>query len=158
MELLKNIKATDEEIEGEVFFSLFDKYIDFFTEGTVGLDYVKKCAEYLNSVNEKVIEDLCLASISYHNEILKLNGENSIKFDNPQDILKSIYPACLVVPYPENGNEPIVHLELNCEWEKEHGLEWIVRNNKVLYVSSYSGEDSWRNFSMNEPENFASMN
>lgn len=158
MELLKNIKATDEEIEGKVFFSLFDKYIGFFTEGTVDLDYVKKCAEYLNSINEKVIEDLCLASIRYCNEILKLNDEQFIKFENPQDILKLIYPACLIVPYPENDDEPIIHLELNCEWEKEHGLEWIVRDNKVLYVSSYSGEDPWRNFSVNEPGNFALMN
>ena len=158
MELLKNIKATDEEIEGEVFFSLFDKYIGFFTERTVGLDYVKRCAECLNSMNEEVIEDLCSASIRYCNEVLKLNDEQSMKFENPQDILKLIYPARLIVPYPENDYEPIIHLELNCEWEKEHGLEWIVRDNKVLYVSSYSGEDPWRNFSMNEPENFASMN
>lgn len=156
MELLKNIKYFESEIEGEVYFSLFDKYIAFVALDFLDIGYLEKCAEYLNSLNDNVIEDLCKASISYCNHVLAMYYDEVPKeFERPPDVLELIYPSALIIPYPENPNEPVIHLELNCAWEKEHGMEWIVRNDRVLYVSSYSGENPWRDFSTNEDGNFA---
>lgn len=155
MELIKDIKILKEEIEGKVYFKLFDKYIDFFAAGASDTKYIEICAEYLNSFDEKIIADLCSASIRYCNAILQIYGEKPYEFDNSKDVLRLINPACLVIPDPQNNNEPVIHLELNCSWEEEHGLEWIVRNNSVLYVGPYYGEDPWADFAVKTEWNYA---
>jgi hypothetical protein len=62
--------------------------------------------------------------------------------------LKHIFPSLLIVPFSNGLNEPVIHLELNCTWEEEHGMEWIIRGNKVLYVGSFNGEDPMGDFSL----------
>lgn len=63
--------------------------------------------------------------------------------------------ASLIVPDPEQGDEAVIHLSLNCEWDREHGMEWIVRGGEVLYVGPFHGEDPWRDFTVKEPWNYA---
>lgn len=155
MELIKNPKDGKYGLEGEVFFGLFNEYIDFAAEEYVGLDYVTRCAQYLNVLNETVIEDLCAASIRYCNEFLSEVGEEVKSFPHQRDVLSLIYPSVLIVPEPENGDEPVVHLELNCEWEEEHGMEWIVRGDKVLYVGAFNGQNPWGDYSTKDFWNYA---
>lgn len=36
-------------------------------------------------------------------------------------------------------------LECDCEWEKEHGLEIVVYDNKVIHAGSYDGDyEYWK--------------
>ena len=39
--------------------------------------------------------------------------------------------------------------------EEEHGMEWIIRGNKVLYVGSFNGEDPMGDFSLKNEWNYA---
>lgn len=155
MDFLNNISPGEDGTEGEVFFGLFDRSIRFMVEGSADLAYVKKCAAYLNGLTPEVIAELCLASIRYCNDFLSLVGEPEKSFARPADVLLLIDPVTLLVPEPEDGDEPVVHLELNCEWEEEHGLEWLVRNNRVLYVGAFQGVNPWRDFSAKESWNYA---
>jgi hypothetical protein len=154
MELIKNTENGEYGIEGEVFFGLFEKYIMLLVEDD-NLDYAYKCAIYLNAIPESLVNDLCEASIRYCNAFLDYIGEPTIEFQKTQDILKHIFPSILIVPFPDGVSEPVIHLELNCTWEEEHGMGWIIRGNKVLYVGSFNGEDPMGDFSLKDEWNYA---
>ncbi len=151
MKLIKNIAYRSINLEGEVFFPLFERYIRFSThnyEGNADLDltYVNQCAAYLNSLSDDLINRLCQGSIMYCNYYLdEYLGEDQKEFINCRDVLSLITPLNLSIPKMKR-NEPIVHLELDCEWEPEHGMEWIVRGDRVLYIGSFESEDPWDEF------------
>ncbi|KKC99589.1 DUF6985 domain-containing protein [Photobacterium halotolerans] len=154
MKLIKNIENGEFGIEGEVFFREFEKYIGLSIEGD-NIEFAQKCAEYLNALPEDLFESLCEASIRYCNSFLSAIGEPAKSFEKSSDVIGLIYPSILLVPYPEKENEPVIHMELNCEWEPEHGMEWLIRGNKVLYVGAFNGEDPWSDFSKKEEWNYA---
>ena len=154
MELIKDIVANGSDLR-QVWFGLFDCYIDLDIEGdSFGLDYAKTCAVYLNSLSDKLIDRLCIASINYCNTFLDDTGQELKRFSDRRDVLPLITPLALIVPKMLR-DEPIIHLELNCDWELEHGMEWIVRGDKVLFVSAYEGEDPWGDFTEPNEYNFA---
>ncbi len=154
MEIIRNIESGEFGIEGEVFFRRFDKFIALSIEDD-NIDFAEKCANYLNELSDDVVDSVCEASIRYCNSFLEAIGELPKAFDKPSDVLGLIYPSVLLVPYPENKSEPVIHMELNCEWEPEHGMEWVIRGNKVLYVGAFNGEDPWSDFSQKETWNYA---
>lgn len=154
MEIVRNVNNGKFGLEGEVFFKLFNQYISFSAEAEAGLPYITSCAEYLNSLNDEVIDALCAASIRYCNEFLSAVGEEGKVFAQRRDVLSLIYPSVLIVPEPEQ-EAPVLHLELNCDWEEEHGMEWIVRGDKVLYVGAFNGENPWGDFSEKDSWNYA---
>ena len=156
MELLRNIyESSVSGPQGEGWSELFGKYIQFGVEEEATLEYVKACAEYLNALPEATIKDLCEASIRYCNGFLADIGEPLKSFDNYKSVLSLIYPSTLIIPEPEYGDEPVIWMELNCEWEQEHGMQWVVRNNEVLYVGGFNGTDPWAEISKSTPWNYA---
>ncbi|MGE5627695.1 MAG: DUF6985 domain-containing protein [Solirubrobacterales bacterium] len=152
---IKNINKSELfELEGQVYFDLFCKDIQVFIEEDSNLNYAEQCAIRLNSVNEDIINSLCLASIRYCNNFLDDIGEDTLKFDKVTDVLTLITPSSMSVPIPQNGSEPVVNLELNCTWEEEHGLQWIIRGDKVVYVGAYNGVDPWGDCDIGEEWNY----
>lgn len=155
MNIIKKIQGNDEEIEGKVHFDLFAKDIDVMIEDPDCEEYAEKCAKYLNELNDDLIIHLCKSSIKYCNDFLEAIGEAKKTFQNPRDVLPLIHPILLIVPGLSSENDPVIHLELNCDWEVEHGMEWIIRNDKVLYVGAFNGEDPMRDFTQKDTWNFA---
>lgn len=155
MELLRNI---DEKAlygpEGEVWFGLFEKYIKFSIDDDADLDYAQKCAEYLNDISEETIKDLCEASIRYCNDFLENTGQPIKEFSSYKDVLSLVYPSILIIPDPES-DETVIHMELNCQWEPEHGMEWVVRSGKVLYVGGFNGTYPWGEIPQDVSYNYA---
>lgn len=155
-ELIRNIHHQSHGQKGEVYFALFDKYINFSNRKGARDTYIVECAEYLNSIsfNDSIINRLCEASICYCNDVLDTIGEELKYFDDLKDVLLLIDPSLLIIP-DSKRNEPVVHLELNCEWEEEHGMEWIIREDRVLYVGAYNGENPWAKFTKKDSCNYA---
>ena len=154
MDLIRNIQESESGIDGEVYFTLFGKSIQLFIEDD-NIEYAKKCAIFLNELPKEVIIKLCEASIRYCNEFLVTVNEPKKSFNSVEEVLAIIYPSVLIVPYPEDSDEIIIHLELNCEWEIEHGMEWLLKGNNVLYVGAFNGEDPWSDYSKKESWNYA---
>ena len=156
MELIKDIDRNADYAIAKVWFGLFDCYIDLDAdvEDNFSWNYAHICAVYLNSLSDNLIDRLCVASINYCNTFLDDTGQELIRFGDRRDVLKLITPLALIVPKMLR-DEPVIHLELNCEWEIEHGMEWIVRGDRVLFVSAYEGEDPWGDFSEPDEYNFA---
>jgi hypothetical protein len=148
-ELIRNMHEGELGPEGEVYFGLFEKYINLFNWDGASDAYALTCAQYLNNLDDALIDHLCEASVRYCNDFLDDIGEEPKQFAKPRDVLSLIYPNSLSISNPEGRKNPVIHLELNCAWEEEHGMEWIIRRNKVLYVGAYIGGDPWGEF---EPE------
>ncbi|MDJ0940564.1 MAG: hypothetical protein QNJ00_12465 [Woeseiaceae bacterium] len=156
MELIRNLGPGyyGSGTEGECYFGLFDRYIKLIDDES-NLEYASQCVMLLNSLEDSVIDALCEASIRYCNGFLEDIGEPTRRFDTPRAVLDLINPVLLLVPYLTDSRVPVVHLELNCDWEVEHGMEWIVREDRVQYVGAFHGEDPWRDFSVMDAWNYA---
>jgi hypothetical protein len=157
-ELIRNIRQEHFGQEGEVYFGLFGKYISLFNWQGASEAYVLKCAQYLNNLGEQIITHLCEASIHYCNDFLDAVGQEPKYFDKSRDVLALIRPSSLSIPKPRvpaQEDVPVIHMELNCAWEEEHGMEWVIRDNKVLYVGAYNGENPWADFEPKDSWNYA---
>ena len=49
----------------------------------------------------------------------------------------------LVVETPKEPEKIAFGVELRCDWEPEHGMEWTINDGKVLYVGDYEGISAW---------------
>jgi hypothetical protein len=157
IELLKDVVATPDgpfAVEGRVYCRPFGRYIAFAVEDAASMDYVRRCAEHLDALPEPTLLALCEASIRYCNEFRSLTGEPPLAFASAYDVLALVDPNTLLIP-DELRPEPVVHLELNCDWEPEHGLEWIVRDSRVLYVGGFNGGNPWAEYDDKASWNFA---
>ena len=154
--LIENIRISphfSEELEGEVVFPLFSKVIDVQGFTSESINYANECAKLLTELDESIISQLCQASIRYCNWILKVFGEEEKSFTNERDVLKLIEPSSLIIE--DGASKPVIHMELNCEWEEEHGMEWIIRDNEVQYVGSFDGMNPFDDYTESDEWNFA---
>lgn len=140
--MIKNIRKTDYGIEGEMKFLLFDQEIGVMMDEEVSEEYAISCAEYLNSLSEELIDQLCEASIAYCREFCEDVGEEIPEINGTRDILKYIQPRSLIIEVPKN-EQIVFHMELNCDWEIEHGLEWTIKDGKVMYVGAFECAGGW---------------
>lgn len=155
-ELIKDVTTEGSwPLQGKAYFGLFNRYVDFVVEDAATIEYVERCVRYLNSFDDALIESLCKVCIRYCNDFLEAVGEPKKSFASPREVLALISPSLLIVPNTEDLDEPVVHMELNCEWEIEHGMEWVIRENRILYVGAFNGEDPWAEFLTKDTWNYA---
>jgi hypothetical protein len=157
IELLKDVVATPDgpfAVEGRVYCRPFGRWIAFAVEDAASMDYVRRCAGHLDALPAATLDALCEASIRYCNGMRLLAGAAPLAFASARDVLPLIDPNTLLIPN-ERRPEPVVHLELNCDWEPEHGLEWIVRDGRVLYVGGFMGGNPWAEYDAKASWNFA---
>ncbi|MEK3973533.1 DUF6985 domain-containing protein [Psychrobacillus sp. FSL K6-1267] len=153
--VIKNLKTNEYfEVEGEAYLELFDQNITVYIEQESDIEYAELCITYLNTLSDGLIDDICNASIRYCNEFLDDIGEDIIEFNKPTDVLPYITPNTICIPKPKNKTEPVIDLELNCEWEEEHGMEWIIRNGVVMYVGPYNGINPYGHCDIGEEWNY----
>lgn len=160
MSMIRNVEEYEEEIEGITDFSLLGSEIGVFINEGATIEYAEKCVEHLNSLSDAIIEKLCEFSIRYCESMRKYFGEMDVFIPENiklREILKYIYPGELIIEEPVD-DRIAYHLELNCDWEEEHGLEWVIREDEVLYVGSFNSEnpffskDYFKNASWNYAE------
>lgn len=142
-----DIIKTDYGLEGKTEFKLFNKIIDVLMPENMDMQYANLCAESLNNLDEKIINRLCQYFIDYCDDFCSDVGEESYEFNILRDVLKYITPSCLIISSPKDKNKIVFHLEMNCDWEVEHGLEWTICDNNILYVGAFQSEDGWRDIS-----------
>ena len=60
------------------------------------------------------------------------------------DILDCVRTGVIIIPSQVRAS-PVVRIELDCDWEPEHGLEWVVESpNFIVYVGPFRMIDDWR--------------
>jgi len=146
--MISSIKKTKYGLEGKVEFNLFHKTIDVLMDEHIDLEYANLCAKALNNMDEKIIDDLCQYSINYCIDFCNDVGDEEIpEFNSVRDVLSYISPRVLIIDVTKEDDKIVIHLELNCDWEIEHGLEWIINNGEILYVGAFESEDGWNELS-----------
>lgn len=154
--LIQDIKPDSnfpEDLEGSLFFPLFNKKIKVVGFKPDNIEYANQCAMLLTELDDSVVKQLCLASIRYCNASLAAVDEEQYTFDTERDVLAMIDPRFLLID--QNETRPAIHMELRCDWEEEHGMEWAIRDGKVVYVSSYNGINPFNDFTEKDDWNFA---
>lgn len=143
MELIRNVQEQSEELVGEFFFGLYTRWIKFSCIEGDHIEEAVQCINYLNNLPDSVIEYALEASIRYRNDFL-LVEDLPLSLDNPRDVLPLIVPLDLWVLEPDRGKYPYALLEWDCEWEVEHGMIWIIRDDSVAYVGpANAAPDPW---------------
>lgn len=162
-------------LEGKVYFKLFDCTIDVRISvdqnnaeqeeaESEALEYAEKCAEALNSLTDEAVDVLCRAVRAYCIDFIEEFGDfyNSMKFSvnadtAPREMLKCFKPTVFIVDFPvkEIFGEIIgYHVECRCDWEIEHGLEFTVRDGKIVYVGMFSDNTPWSRYYEDKPWNY----
>ncbi len=157
MSIIKDIKQEDSLfLKGTLYVPLFEKEAEIWIENTVDLEYAEKCAEHLVNLNDKMIDDFCERAVAYYKFMLEEWGyfediyedivddiKNTVPEDiSGRDILKYIYSPNLFV-FPPEGDGIGYSVDCQCVWEPEHGLDLIIRDDKVLYVGESMGLGAW---------------
>lgn len=145
--MLRNLRETEYGLEGEFDFSLFGTETNVFIDMEEPLlDYVNKCIENLNSLSDEIIDKLCEYTIRYcedYREYFEDEGIDIPKGIKGREILKYVKPVCLGIEEPDDEDIIGYSIELNVAWEEEHGMEWVIRDNKIMYVSSFNNMGAW---------------
>jgi hypothetical protein len=155
MDLVKDIKENDGILEGLFTWNLYrcETKVLLFDGATI--EYAELCIEHLNSLGRDTIERIFEACIRYCNDFLDYTGREKREFEQPSEILDHMTPTSLSIDEPEDPAVPTIHLEMECDWDIEHGVEIIVRKDEVLYVGGFNGGSPWFDYSEKQSWNYA---
>lgn len=143
MSIIKDIKRAENFYEGKVFYNLFGIEIDVVIDlESADFEYAEKCARALNNMSEEVIGKLCEYSVLYCEDYCDEIEEEPPTIESERDILHYIHPESLTVDIPQD-ERIVIHLALNCDWNEEHGLEWLVKDDEILHVGPFYGEPAY---------------
>ncbi|MCT4597227.1 MAG: hypothetical protein N4A50_05040 [Vallitalea sp.] len=141
---INNVSSNEYGMEGTTRFDMFDREIQVMMDDAVNIVYAEKCVEHLNSLSYDTVELLCEAALKYCFEFSDDVGIGIPELNEKRDILKYIYPKILIIDEPEDELKIGYHMECDCEWEIEHGLEFTILNDKVLYLGDFNDEGPWQ--------------
>ncbi|NIZ40904.1 hypothetical protein PVA45_05245 [Entomospira entomophila] len=65
------------------------------------------------------------------------------KLMSGRDILSYVTPLYMSITESKE-NIPSVYLIFDCAWDEEHGLSWLIRDGKILYVGSNIALELWQ--------------
>ncbi|MCL2489894.1 MAG: hypothetical protein FWF36_04095 [Propionibacteriaceae bacterium] len=141
--MIVDIEWSDEGAEGHVTFPWFKTDIELLVSGEVEPAYVEECVKVLDSLSitsSHLALDLMAATWRYwHSRARGLFRKRDLQ---PHEVIKQVQPTCLVV-IPPAGEGYAFSVEFNCDWEKEHGMGWCVRNDEMVYVGPFEDNDPW---------------
>ncbi len=141
--VLETIKFEGEDGEGEIYFAKFDKTIKLgFIERPEVNNYYKKCIETFFKWDDALFEKLAQASFDYYQDFLEAVGpEDMPVIKSPSEVLNYCQPVNLNLDADDkNRSNTFITVELDCDWEIEHGMQWTVKNdNELVFVGAYDG-------------------
>lgn len=158
MSQIKNLhKNRYGEMEAECFFQYFNKDILLEIESDVSVEYAEKQVEYLNSMEEDIISEICKYSLLFCKEFMRAYPdidypEGMGEIENDKDILRFMSIDRLYVEHckPENENVKVLNLSGCCAWDEENGIQWLIKDGKVIYVGTWDDLSLW-NSDLNNP-------
>lgn len=148
--LLKNITEENGYLSATFDSSLFQQPVAVYgTEPNIPLAYFERCVQACNTLSPALLQQLYQYSYEYCIDCCEWVGETPPTIEQPEEILQYISPVSMQIPafpaeYDTETAEPIIHLHMDCQWELEHGMGWLIRGNDILYVSSCDGLPEWK--------------
>ncbi len=141
--VLATLKRNNPDIESEIYFAEFNKTIRLYLfSQTEVTDYEKKCIENFFKWNAYLFEKLKKASFDYYQDFAENVDEDDMpEIESPEKVFDFCSPTTISFDtYEKSPEDTFITVELNCDWEVEHGMQWTVKNNdEIIYVGAYYG-------------------
>lgn len=144
---IHGLHETEYGVEGKMYWKLFDREIEVLINDA-DEDYAQRCADYLDNLPEELLDRLRRATLLYAQDFYEMTEERELKkFSKmkPKKILNYVRPSLLLIEKPEDDRIAF-HIEMNCDWEIEHGLEWSILDGQAMYVGDFEGVSPWNDF------------
>lgn len=155
-------------VEGKTDSLKWGKDISLICDTKEQLSYAEKCLSYFDSMPDEVELKLIKYLFRYFKDYKQYFNQEVEESDsiNEENILKHIQIGSIIVDSECRKDKIEFHIEGNCDWEPEHGLEITISDGKILYVGPFEdyGPNSSRityaleNYGYYNPEANFSMN
>ncbi len=133
---------------------------------TVSPEFVKRCEEHLKNMPERMAGVIMEGAKKYCLFFMELCKEAAGNQYDPNEFppVTPETPAAEFAKYfgvtsmqieaPENARIPAYRLSGHADWEPEHGLEIIIRGDRVLYLGSFDCNSPWSDYDPDDEWNF----
>ena len=140
--------------EGKVYCKLAGAEISVMIfDEEVTVEYAERCAAAMNAMPEALIDAICWAAKAFCIDFCESISDEwraelklavPVNADTPpRDLLKCFRPTVLTVELPEDPSKIGYQLECACDWEEEHGMEIDILDDKLVFLSEFTGESPW---------------
>ena len=111
---------------------------------TDGLSTLQLAAlHFLATWDDALFSRLAQATLAYCHGFSEEVGLTDFDGRTSADILDCVRTGVIIIPSQVRAS-PVVRIELDCDWEPEHGLEWVVESpNFIVYVGPFRMIDDW---------------
>jgi hypothetical protein len=133
---------------GKLRSTLFGRTLDAVLYGDDAdcLAYAEKCAVYLENMPSELFSLLKKFSLRYCEDMREFFDPVSPEVPegvSEENILHYARANCLIVERPKDSGVIAFGVEFSCAWEREHGMEWTIRDGRPLYVGDFMGISPW---------------
>ena len=99
--------------------------------------------QFLTTWDDALFSRLAQATLAYCRAFSEEVGLTDFDGRSSADILDCVRTGVIIIP-PQVRANPVVRIELECDWEPEHGLEWVVESPRsILYVGPFRMIGDW---------------
>lgn len=128
--------------EGTTFLENWDRDVNVTFPSEDKVEYAEKCVKFFQNMGDDFKKRFSRYAYRYFKEMVEEVGEECLEDDMPidvkeEDILEYVYPNVIIIDEKCRDDRLEFHVECNCDWEIEHGLEITVSDGKILYVGGF---------------------
>lgn len=157
--IIRDIRGDDRGglYSGRMYSELFGCEIDAALFGCDAeyLEFADKCAEYFNNLPEELLALLKKYSLRYCEDMRDWFDRDSPEVPedvNENTVLDYVRVSCIIIEKPKAKDSIGFGVEFLCDWEREHGMEWTIRDGRALYVGDFMGISPWYSDSVYETQ------
>lgn len=135
---IRNLHIVKDSNEGTVFLSIFDKNITISFGFDVPIEYVCKCVEYLECLENTISNCIRNDAIRYYKKNKELLSEE--KFENlksASDIFQVIIPKTMIIKKSNADNEPTFVIVFSNKMDKTQLLMWEIGREMVRFKGKF---------------------
>ncbi len=138
----------DGTLEAEFDCKYTDDAMEVIVNSDVDEKYAERCIEHFNNLSDELLDSISNALCKYYESIRDEAEEVFGDLGMPKkvegrDILNYCYPTSMSVEAPTSYDIIGYSIEGNCNWEPEHGFQLIIRGDKLIFASSFTGMPVW---------------
>lgn len=138
--MITNIRKYDYGlIEAETASSKWGEPFHLMCTAEDQLPYAEKCRDYLDDLPAEMEKRLALYLNRYYTDCEQDYDEEHAESEtvNEDNIFSHIRISSVIVDEACRTDRIEFHVDGECDWEPEHGLEITISNGKILYVGPF---------------------
>ena len=128
----------------------FDEWgqMDIVIDREKDIEYAERCIAHFESMPKAMRKELCNALIRYCEKYREFAIQEDFYFEIPEiqqleEIFEYVSFSTIHVEDVQDTSIIAYSVDGSCDWEVEHGLQIVVRDDEILYVGNYEGVSIW---------------